>query len=218
MAIKQRAISDEEKVERRESILAAALELLAKHDYHDISIANIARKAGVAKGTIFLYFRTREELFLQLQIREYKSWFNDINDRIRGLKKTSLEEFVEVLASSVGGHSRLIQLIPILHVVLERNIDYKTALEFKRFLLSEIQVTGALIEQCLPFLREHDGARFLLDLQILMVGLIDASHPAPLVEQAIRKEGLEVLLVNFEEKLREMLTLMLNGRKAIYKK
>lgn len=218
MAIKQRAISDEEKMARREAILVAALELLAESDYRDISIASIASEAGIAKGTIFLYFRTKEELFLQLQIREYKSWFDDINSRLRAIrKKTGIDTFVEILISSVDGHPRLIQLIPIMQVILERNIDYKTALEFKRFLITEIQTTGQLIEQCLPFLRKYDGARFLLDLQILLIGLIQSAHPAPLVEQVLKKEGLEVLQVNFEEKLQETLTLLLTGKKAVYR-
>ncbi len=222
MVIKQRAISSEEKLERRRAILVAALELLAEADYQEISISSIANKAGVAKGTIFLYFRTKEELFLQLQIGEYKSWFNDINSRIHVLlqqeKKGSIDEFVKIVVSSAVDHPMLVRLTPILHVTLERNIDYKTALEFKRFLLNEIQTTGALIELCLPFLHQNDGARFLLDLQILLIGLIQTSHPAPLVEQVIQEKGMEILQVNFEGKLQETLTLLLNGRKAIYEK
>jgi AcrR family transcriptional regulator len=220
--IKQRAISDEEKLERRQAILVAALKLLGKDDYPEISISSVARKAGVAKGTIFLYFRTKEELFLQLQVEEYKSWFNDINARIHVFlqqenKAGNIDEFVKMVVSSATGHPTLIQLTPILHVVLERNIDYKTALEFKRFLLNEVQTTGALIEQCLPFLRKQDGARFLLDLQVLLIGLIQASHPAPLIEKVIKKEGLQAFQMDFEEKLREILTFLLNGMNAIYK-
>ncbi len=220
MVIKQRAMSDEEKLERRQAILVAALELLAEADYQEISISSIARKAGLAKGTIFLYFRTKEELFLQLQIGEYKSWFNDINNRIRVLlqeaKKGSIDEFVKAIVSSAVDHPMLIRLIPILQVTLERNIDYRTALEFKRFLLNETLTTGALIEQYLPFLHQQDGAQFLLDLQILLVGLIQTAHPAPLVEQVLKKEGLDVLQINFEERLQETLTLLLSGRKALY--
>ncbi len=222
MAIKQRAVSDEEKLERRQAILVAALQLLAEEDYHEISISSIAARTGLAKGTIFLYFRTKEELFLQLQIAEYKAWFNDINSRLHALlqrgRTGNIEAFVRTIAASAADHPTLLRLTPILHITLERNIDYKTALEFKRFLLSEMQATGALIEQCLPFLRKQDGARFLLELQIVLIGLIQMSHPAPLVEQVLRKEGLQVLEVDFEKKLRETLTLLLNGRKATHSK
>ena len=222
MVIKQRAISSDEKLERREAILNAAGELFAGDDYHDISIASIARKAGLAKGTIFLYFKTKEELFLQLQIREYKSWFEDINRRLdtslQHKKESSIDEFVKNIMASVGGHPMMIRLTPILHVILERNIDYKTALEFKSFLLSEIHTTGRLIERCLPFLRKNDGSRFLLHLQVLLIGLIQLSRPAPIVKQVIETERMEVFQLNFEEKLPEMLALLINGMKATGKR
>lgn len=222
MVVKQRAISGEEKLERREAILNAAVELLGGDDYHDISIARIARKAGLAKGTIFLYFKTKEELFLQLQIREYKSWFEDINRRLdtslQHKKKSSIDEVANNIMASVGAHPMMIRLTPILHVILERNIDYKTALEFKRFLLSEINTTGRLIERCLPFLRKNDGSRFLLHLQVLLIGLIQLSRPAPLVKQVIEKEGMEVFQLNYEENLSEMLSLLFNGMKVRPKK
>ncbi|MBI4652063.1 hypothetical protein HY745_12470 [Candidatus Desantisbacteria bacterium] len=48
----------------------------------------------------------------------------------------------------------MIRLIPILHVISEHNIDYKTVLNFKRFLLDEIYHTGQLIERCLPFMKK----------------------------------------------------------------
>lgn len=222
MVIKQRAISNDEKRERREAILDAAEELLTRDDFHDISIARIARKAGLGKGTIFLYFKTKEELFLQLQGREYKSWFEDINKRLYTLvqqkKKCGIDEFVENIMAAVGNHSLMTRLTPILHIILERNIDYKTALEFKRFLLNEIHATGRLIERCLPFLQKNDGAWFLLQLQALLIGLIQLCRPSPTVKQVIEKERMEVFQLNFEEQLSEMLALLINGMKATRKR
>ncbi len=222
MVIKQRAISNDEKLERREAILDAAAELLARDDYNEISIARIARKVGLAKGTIFLYFRTKEELFLLLQSREYKSWFEDINKRLHTLaqqkKGCGIDEFVENIMAAVGNHSLMTRLTPILHIILERNIDYKTALEFKRFLFNEIHATGRLIERCLPFLPKNDGAWFLLHLQVLLIGLIQLSRPSSTVKQVIEKERMEVFQLNFEEKLSEMLVLLISGMKATRKR
>ncbi len=221
MVIKQRAISSDEKLERREAILNATAGLLVKDDYHDISIARIARKVGVAKGTVFLYFRTKEELFLQLQSREYKSWFEDLNRRINTLlrhkKESRIDEFVENIMASIKVHPMMTRLTPILHIILERNIDYETAWEFKHFLLREIHTTGRLIEQCLPFLRKKDGAGFLLHLQVLLIGLIQLTRPALTVKQVIETEKMEIFQMNFEEKLPEMLALIINGMKAARK-
>lgn len=218
MVIKQRAISNDDKQERRDAILNAAGELLTKDEYHDISIACIARKAGLAKGTIFLYFRTKEELFLQLQIKAYKSWFEDVNRRLetslRHKTKNTINVFVENIVASIGNHPMMTRLTPILHVILERNIDYKTALEFKRFLLSEVRIAGRLIEQCLPFLRKNDGAQFLLHLQVLLIGLIQLTNPAPIVKQVIETERMEVFQLSFEERLPTMLALLISGMKS----
>ena len=49
--------------ERREAILAAALEEFCARGYAATRLDDVARRAGVAKGTIYLYFRDKESLF-----------------------------------------------------------------------------------------------------------------------------------------------------------
>jgi AcrR family transcriptional regulator len=52
--------------ERREAILAAALEEFAARGFADARLDDVARRASVAKGTIYLYFRDKEDLFQEL--------------------------------------------------------------------------------------------------------------------------------------------------------
>src|SRR6266699_2079097 len=52
--------------ERREAILAAALEEFAARGFAATRLDDVARRAGVAKGTIYLYFRDKESLFQEL--------------------------------------------------------------------------------------------------------------------------------------------------------
>ncbi len=49
--------------ERRQQILAAALELFAERGLHDTSVSRIAARAGVSQGTVYWYFDSREQLF-----------------------------------------------------------------------------------------------------------------------------------------------------------
>jgi AcrR family transcriptional regulator len=53
-------------VERREAILAAALEEFSASGFAATRLEDVARRAGVAKGTIYLYFRDKESLFQEL--------------------------------------------------------------------------------------------------------------------------------------------------------
>lgn len=47
---------------RRARILEAALELLSQKGYHDVRLDDVARRADIAKGTLYLYFRDKESL------------------------------------------------------------------------------------------------------------------------------------------------------------
>lgn len=48
---------------KKRHILEAARKLLIERDFHDIVLDDVAKRAGVAKGTLFLYFKSKEELF-----------------------------------------------------------------------------------------------------------------------------------------------------------
>ena len=52
--------------ERRDAILAAALEEFSGHGFAAARLEDVARRAGVAKGTIYLYFADKETLFQEL--------------------------------------------------------------------------------------------------------------------------------------------------------
>ena len=51
---------------RREAILAAALDEFCKEGFAAARLEDVARRAGVAKGTIYLYFRDKEALFQEI--------------------------------------------------------------------------------------------------------------------------------------------------------
>lgn len=57
-------------VERAQRILDAAAELIAHYGYDKTTIDDIAKAAGVSKGAIYLHFRSKEDLFEALLLRE----------------------------------------------------------------------------------------------------------------------------------------------------
>ena len=52
--------------ERRAQLLDIALKLFADEGYHNTTINEIARKAGISKGLIYNYFKSKEELLLEV--------------------------------------------------------------------------------------------------------------------------------------------------------
>jgi AcrR family transcriptional regulator len=58
------------RVERADRILDTARDLLLRWGYRRVTIDELARRAGVGKGTIYLHWRSREELFHAVSARE----------------------------------------------------------------------------------------------------------------------------------------------------
>jgi AcrR family transcriptional regulator len=52
--------------DKREAILKAATHVFARNGYFQSQVADIAREAGVAAGTVYLYFRSKDDLLVSL--------------------------------------------------------------------------------------------------------------------------------------------------------
>ncbi|GAA1625661.1 helix-turn-helix domain-containing protein [Nonomuraea maheshkhaliensis] len=94
-------------VERAHRILDAVAELVLRWGYDKTTIDDIAQRAGVAKGTIYLHWKTRDDIFAALLRRERVSLVEAVRDR----EPATLSELF-------GEFSRALLRRPLLHAVL----------------------------------------------------------------------------------------------------
>jgi AcrR family transcriptional regulator len=69
--------------ERRSSLLAAAQKVFSENGYHAATVDDITRAAGVAKGTFYLYFQEKREIYYEV-IRGFLQLLKDIGRRAPG--------------------------------------------------------------------------------------------------------------------------------------
>jgi AcrR family transcriptional regulator len=62
--VAQGPLTTERALERREQLLEAALELFGDNDYDDVSMDDIAERAGVSHGLLFQYFGSKKGLYV----------------------------------------------------------------------------------------------------------------------------------------------------------
>jgi AcrR family transcriptional regulator len=67
---RRRAVSDADKSQRREEIMRAAKKVFARKGFHETTIADIAKEAGLAYGSVYWYFDSKDELFHALMAVE----------------------------------------------------------------------------------------------------------------------------------------------------
>jgi len=75
--------SDKKFTDKRAIILDAALKTFVKRGYPDTKVAEIASEAGIAEGTIYNYFHSREDLLLALFDEKWGMIIDEIRKKIR---------------------------------------------------------------------------------------------------------------------------------------
>jgi TetR/AcrR family fatty acid metabolism transcriptional regulator len=92
-----------EKNDKYHRILEAAVRIFAKQGFHQSTVAQIAKQAGVADGTIYLYFKNKDDILVQFFSYRTKQIFEQFQaevdrasnslDKLRNLIRRHLEEF-----------------------------------------------------------------------------------------------------------------------------
>lgn len=213
--IRQRARKQEDKLARREAILAVAAHALGRRQYASVTMAAIAEQCGLAKGTLYLYFDSKEELFLATLEGELAAWFDRLGAAMLAAKRMTPRAFAELVAKSLVLHETLADLLPLLHTVLEQNVRLEAALRFKQLLRDRVTMGGELVEAVVEGMRPGDGVRLLLRTHALVVGLRQVSDPPPQLRELLEREELAVLHVDFEPELADTLTALIEGMRAV---
>lgn len=106
--------------DKRERILDAAVAVFAKNGFHSTRVADVAKAAGVADGTIYLYFDSKEDLLVEL--------FEDRVERLLGHLRAELpkvesatERLRRVVRLQLGILERERELAEVLTVILRQS-------------------------------------------------------------------------------------------------
>jgi len=104
----------EQKLHRQEEILAAAFEVFAAHGFEAARIDDVARQAGIAKGTIYLYFRDKEQLFRAVVRSLLQKRFDVIAGGFKGTAEQLLRELLSRMYSQVVGNEKVRSIVRLL--------------------------------------------------------------------------------------------------------
>lgn len=88
---------------KQKKIIEVAITSFAEKGYSNTSTSEIAKKAGVAEGTIFKHYGTKENLLLSIMVPFLKDFFPTMADELIGElmnDKRSFEEFLRVLLTN----------------------------------------------------------------------------------------------------------------------
>ena len=141
VAINHRARSSEQKALRRHAVLETAEVYFKEVGYEAFSMAELAKKSGVAKGTLYLYFNTREELFLTLYEQSLVRWSQIF---IGSLSDTMTSKtYAQSLYKTTQADGVFLPLLIRLEHVIEHNVAIPRLIESKRVFINQVEAVAA---------------------------------------------------------------------------
>jgi len=74
---------------KRESIIQAAIEVFSKKGFQAATVSEIAEMADVADGSIYQYFKNKEDLFFSIPIEKTKEFRTELESHLEGISGLS---------------------------------------------------------------------------------------------------------------------------------
>ncbi|QDL54448.1 TetR/AcrR family transcriptional regulator [Rhodoferax aquaticus] len=208
-----RARSEQDKDLRRGDLVRAASELFAGSDFDGVTIAQVAQRAGVAKGTAYLYFSCKEALFLELVQTELLLWEQDLHTCLAPLStECATNALAATIARTLAKRPTLGRLLVLLHPVIEPSLALDTARSFKEFLLAFIGRISALLATKVPELGATASVTFILQVHALVISVTQLAHPPAVIAAVLDHDPrLHPMRISFEPFMAETLSTLLRG-------
>ncbi|HLR65063.1 MAG TPA: TetR/AcrR family transcriptional regulator [Pseudogracilibacillus sp.] len=126
-------------------IIDAALEVIAENGYHASQVSKIAKRANVADGTIYLYFKNKEDILISVFNVKMGTFIKNIIDKIE-----EDDSAYDKLLTLITMHYKQLSEFPYLATVAQlelRQSKPELRMEINRVLKSYLDVIDRIIKQ-----------------------------------------------------------------------
>lgn len=171
MAFRQRAIQAEAKQERHHAILDAAERLLSRSCDRMANVAQVADEAGLAKGTVYLYFPSKEALLLAVHERNIDGFFNALIARLESDRTITIDDVLVLTGRHLVEPPLFLPLAARCFGMMGQGLPAVAACAFKQRMAQRLQRAGAGLERHFPDLAAGEGVGLLRHSYALIIGL-----------------------------------------------
>jgi TetR/AcrR family transcriptional regulator len=201
----------------KKRILQSAFLLFQVKKFEEITIMDIAEKSKIAKGTVFLYFKTKEEIFLTLTTQHFNNLYKDFEKALLEISKMEEPEklslFLKLMENIVDNNRFFFRLLAILHITIEHNIDFETIYGFKKKFHELFTSLAGHLEKAFPFMK-NNGQKFLQRVYVLLIGFEQASNPSKIALEVMKSdERFKIYLIDFKSNLIDTVKALIIGMK-----
>jgi AcrR family transcriptional regulator len=171
MVVRHRAVLAEDKQERHHAILDAAARLLSRSPERVAHVAEVADEAGLAKGTVYLYFPSKEELLLALHERNVAAFFDAMIARLEEPAPMTLDFMLTLTRRHMVDDPIYLPLATRCFGLMATQMPAEAAAAFLERMSGRLRIAGAGLERHFPTLPPGGGVVLLRRSYALIIGL-----------------------------------------------
>lgn len=172
--------TNDEKEKKKELIAKVALKMFEENYFYDISISSIAQQCHVAKGTIFNYFKTKENIFMHLLLVGYQDFFTDTLKQLNNRNITSSEDLMNFLLDNtrdlIENHLTLIKLNALRGPILEGKASKDETIQGRKKLYRVHEELASAICKLFPEISLKTANKIFIIQSSIVSGLINLSN------------------------------------------
>ena len=208
----RRAMAASEKATRQNAILTSATELLARWSLADITMDRIAARTGIAKGTVYLYFRTKESLFLSIFEELHDRWHVDLREHLVSADQpVEARDGARIITASLVREPLLLRLFAVPLPVLEKDLDFDASAAVNGRREHRIDETASVLTETIPAINIEQARRLLRRIGWVVAGLAQAAASTTSAPQSGNSPEVIASRVDFTTELQSILTVLLRA-------
>jgi AcrR family transcriptional regulator len=100
--------------DKRRLILAVAAKLFASRPYHEVKLDDVAAAAKIGKGTLYVYFAGKEQLYAALLDEGFATMIDELQKRLQQSRGPALADLREIVRSKLAHARRVPHLFQLL--------------------------------------------------------------------------------------------------------
>lgn len=160
----------DEAMDRKEEIINACEKLYQTKSFKEINIKNISEETSFSRPSIYNYFETKEEIFLELLKREYRLWNEDLT-KILDKEQLSKRELASELAMSISNRKNLLKLLAMNLYDIEENSSIESLTDFKLLFGEALNNVKKCLNKFVSDFNEEEIEKFIYSLFPFMYGI-----------------------------------------------
>jgi AcrR family transcriptional regulator len=164
--MKKRSMTPTEKLSKKRFMVQTAMKLFFENKTMP-SVNQIIKEADIAKGTVYLYFKTKEEIFLEALRQQYNIWFQDMERKLTLHNNLDAKTIAAALSRFPAKNPRFVELAKQFSTVIEGNLDAEKLEVFRDELSKKFEHITHLIFDRSNFTREETHRRFFISYSLM---------------------------------------------------